>query len=187
MHERARDYVLADGAPADEALSRCPICGVPAPADEWRSQAADTRAWAGMAPWRDPYLARAGMHLCYGCDRIVQDERAWQLKKRAAGPIRCRVCNVLVPDRPALPQGGDEAEAPAEAEADYTERRLVAFANACDIDSLAESARDAANKIRQRPWAEEDPADEEPGPDDQRVEEMLDALEKRVEELERWR
>jgi HEAT repeat protein len=68
-----------------------------------------------------------------------------------------------------------------------TERALTAFANGCDIPDLAESARDAAKRIRQRDSEDAGEASADPGPDDQRVEELLDALEKRVEDLERWR
>ena len=97
--------------PADDAtaspLGRCQVCGVPVnigcpgtSVEAW--QESTTAPW-----WRDPYLARTSMHLCRGCDRIVQDERAWQLRKHGHGStIRCRVCQMRVPAETALPLDG---------------------------------------------------------------------------------
>ena len=79
-------------------------------------------------------LSRTGasMHLCNGCDRIVQDERVWELRKRneTGGTLRCRVCNLQVPAERSLPHDGPKGESgllrlgtsePSEAVAHYTD------------------------------------------------------------------
>ena len=87
-------------------LGRCPICGIPTPGQKppenssvWAEDSTETHYF------RDPYLAKASMHLCNGCDRIVQDERVWELRKRneTGGTLRCRVCNLQVPAERSLP------------------------------------------------------------------------------------
>ena len=64
-------------------LGRCPICGIPTPGQK---RPENSSVWAEDSTethyFRDPYLAKASMHLCNGCDRIVQDERVWELRKR---------------------------------------------------------------------------------------------------------
>jgi hypothetical protein len=106
---------------SDVSLSRCKICGVPTPAGErghgtrGHSSVGGGLAW-GSTPtrpsFRDPYLSATRMHLCRGCDRIVQDERAWQARKHgsAAGTFRCRNCQLPVPAQRALPTEGPQAE-----------------------------------------------------------------------------
>ena len=93
-------------------LGRCPICGVPTPSVDAKhtcgTSAADSWGDSGGhgAPFRDPYLAKTSMHLCHGCDRIVQDERAWKLRKSGVGIMRCRVCDMPVPAECTLPLDG---------------------------------------------------------------------------------
>ena len=94
----------ADGSTPE--LDRCPICCVPMPVD---TAGGRTEAWGSRDPqqlYRDPYLSRASMHLCNGCDRIVQDERAWEVRKRGGHFLQCRVCRLPVPAERSLPLDG---------------------------------------------------------------------------------
>ena len=79
----------------------CDVCGVPV-----RQRDPAAGGLAGTFDERDPYLSALGVHICHGCEYIVQDERAWQLRKSGAidnGYLRCRCCHLPVPARRTLP------------------------------------------------------------------------------------
>ena len=65
-------------------------------------------SWDRSLPGNDPYLSAARMHICQGCDRLVQDERAWQARKQGGDRacMRCRNCQLPVSARLALPADG---------------------------------------------------------------------------------
>ena len=69
----------------DSERERCTVCGVPA----------DSRIASS-----EPYLTALGVQVCKSCALLVQDERAWQLRKRCGmglKVLRCRCCGQAVP------------------------------------------------------------------------------------------
>ena len=75
----------------DSERERCTVCGVPA----------DSRIASS-----EPYLTALGFQVCQSCALLVQDERAWQLRKRCGmglKVVRCRCCGQAVPTELKLP------------------------------------------------------------------------------------